>query len=158
MKALEKLPTTGQFAPGAEQRQPAEERLVRLATDHDAKALTVLGSTSSKWSDSDVAERYDSKALEAPEEAAALRRTFLEMREDDEGTCHGKFRIPALHGQILSKFVLALLTGQVHGHRHPTTTCPRRCATGLASASTGVSPRQVPPEGRQLLRPPSWSR
>ena len=38
----------------------------------------------------------------------ALRRTVLELREDDEGTCHGKFRIPALHGQILRKFILAL--------------------------------------------------
>ena len=38
----------------------------------------------------------------------ALRRTTLTMREDDEGTCHGRFRIPALHGQMLTKMILAL--------------------------------------------------
>jgi hypothetical protein len=31
-------------------------------------------------------------ALEA-EQAAALRRTFLELRQDDQGTCHGRCRI-----------------------------------------------------------------
>ena len=30
------------------------------------------------------------------------------MREDDEGTCHGRFRIPLLHGHILRKFLLAI--------------------------------------------------
>ena len=30
------------------------------------------------------------------------------MRQDDEGTNHGKFRIPELHGQMLEKMQLAL--------------------------------------------------
>ena len=107
VKALAKLPTSGEFKVGAEQRQQAEEHLVRLAADHDAKALTMLGRHLFEVVAPDLAERYDGQALEA-EEAAAARRTYLELREDDEGTCHGKFRIPSLHGQILSKFILAL--------------------------------------------------
>src|SRR5688572_7588092 len=71
VKALEKLPTTGEFAIGAEQRQQAEEHLVGLATDHDAKALTVLGRHLFEVVAPDLAEHYDGKALEA-EEAAAL--------------------------------------------------------------------------------------
>jgi hypothetical protein len=42
----------------------------------------------------EVSERFEGKALEA-EEARALRRTTLTMWADDEGTCHGRFRIPA---------------------------------------------------------------
>jgi hypothetical protein len=30
------------------------------------------------------------------------------MFEDDEGTCHGRFRIPARHGQMLTKMILAI--------------------------------------------------
>jgi hypothetical protein len=90
-----------------EQRKQAEEHLVGLAAEYDAKALTVLGRHLFEVVAPDLAERFDGKALEA-EEAAALRRTFLELREDDEGACHGKFRVPALHGQILRKFILAL--------------------------------------------------
>ena len=46
----------------------------------------------------DLAEQFEGRALEA-EEALALRRTTLTMREDDEGTCHGRFRIPHCTGR-----------------------------------------------------------
>ena len=55
----------------------------------------------------DLAEKFDGQALEA-EEARALRRTTLTMFEDDEGTCHGRFRIPAPQGQMLPKMILAI--------------------------------------------------
>ena len=107
VKVLDRLPSTGEFAVAQEQRQQAEEHLVGLAAEYDAKALALLGRHLFEVVAPDLAERFDGKALEA-EEATALRRTFLELREDDEGTCHGKFRVPALHGQILRKFILAL--------------------------------------------------
>ena len=66
----------------------------------------------------DLAEKFDGKALEA-EEARALRRTTFTMWEDDEGTCHGRFRLPARHGQMLTKMILAISAptgpGQVVG-------------------------------------------
>ena len=71
-----------------------------LAEHHDAKALRILGGRIFEVIAPDLAEKFDGKALEA-EEARALRRTTLTMWEDDEGTCHGRFRIPALHGQML---------------------------------------------------------
>ena len=55
----------------------------------------------------DLAEKYDGQALEK-EEAEALRRTTFTMFEDDEGTCHGRFRIPAAQGQMLAKMILAI--------------------------------------------------
>ena len=61
----------------------------------------------------DLAEAYDGKILEA-QEAAALRRTTFTLREDDQGTCHGRFRIPELHGQILQKMILALSSPARH--------------------------------------------
>jgi hypothetical protein len=81
--ALDRLPTTGDFAVDPDQRQAAEAHLVAFAAHHDAKVLADL-------------------------EAAAARRTTLVMSQDDAGTVHGRFRIPVLHGQWLKKMILAL--------------------------------------------------
>ncbi len=107
VRALDRLPITGEFAVTHEQRVAAEKHLVDLAAEYDAKALTVLGQRIFEVIAPEIAEQFEGKALEA-EEAAALRRTTFEMRHDDEGTCHGRFRIPALHGQMLRKMLQAL--------------------------------------------------
>ena len=104
-----------------------------LAEHHDAKALRILGGRIFEVIAPDLAEKFDGKALEA-EEARALRRTTFTMWEDDEGTCHGRFRIPALHGQMLTKMILAICSPvavhQRHTHRRASTpTCPPRSAT-----------------------------
>lgn len=105
--ALDRLPTSGTFAVTAEQRDRAEQHLVALAADHDAQALGVLGMRIFEVIAPAVAEQFEGRALEA-QEAAALRRTTFEIREDGEGTCHGRFRIPALHGQMLRKMLHSL--------------------------------------------------
>ena len=105
--ALDRLPATGEFAVSTEQRHAAETHLVALADHHDAKALRILGGRIFEVIAPDLAETFDGRALEA-EEAKALRRTTFTMFEDDEGTCHGRFRIPALHGQMLQKMILAI--------------------------------------------------
>jgi hypothetical protein len=107
VKSLEQLPTSGEFATSAEQRLRAEEHLVGLAAHHDAHELRLLGRHLFEVVAPDLAERYLGQVLEA-EEAAAARRTSLEMREDDQGLCHGTFRIPTLHGQMLKKFIQSL--------------------------------------------------
>ena len=107
MAALARLPRTGEFAVTHEQRTAAEAHLVGLAAHHDAKALRILGRHVFEVIAPEVAERFEGQALEA-EEAQALRRTTFTMWEDDEGTCHGRFRIPALHGQMLTKMILAI--------------------------------------------------
>ncbi len=105
--ALDRLPRTGAFAVTAEQRLAAEQHLVDLAAHHDAKELRILGRRVFEVIAPEVAEQFEGRALER-EEAQALRRTTLSLWEDDEGTCHGRFRIPALHGQMLTKMILAL--------------------------------------------------
>jgi hypothetical protein len=105
--SLERLPRTGQFAVSAEQRADAETHLVELAAHHDAKALRILGRRVFEVIAPDLAEEFEGRALER-EEAEALRRTTLTMWEDDEGTCHGRFRLPALHAQMLTKMILAI--------------------------------------------------
>ncbi len=105
--SLERLPRTGRFAVSAEQWAAAEAHLVELAAHHDAKALRILGRRVFEVIAPDLAEEFEGRALER-EEAEALRRTTLTMWEDDEGTCHGRFRLPALHGQMLTKMILAI--------------------------------------------------
>ena len=124
--ALDKLPTTGEFAVSTGQRTEAETYLVSLADDHDAKALRILGGRIFEVIAPDLAEKFDGKALEA-EEARALRRTSLTMWEDDEGTCHGRFRIPALHGQMLTKMILAIAS-------------PSRSTSTASDTASGIDP------------------
>ncbi len=69
--ALDRLPTTGEFAVSTEDREKAEAHLVALAADHDAKALRVLGRQIFEVIAPDLAEKYEGKALEAEEAAAA---------------------------------------------------------------------------------------
>ena len=104
--ALERLPRTGTRAVTEQQRLAAESHLVELAAHHDARELRVLGRRVFEVIAPELAEEFEGRALRR-EEAHALRRTTLKLWEDDEGTCHGRFRIPALHGQMLSKMILA---------------------------------------------------
>ena len=98
-----------------------------LAEHHDAKALRILGGRIFEVIAPDLAEKFDGQALEK-EEAEALRRTTFTMCEDDEGTCHGRFRIPALHGQMLTKMILAISSPS------------RSTNDNVASSSSGIDP------------------
>ncbi len=100
-------PRSGEFAVTAEQRLAAEQHLVGPAAHHDAKELRILGRRIFEVIAPDLAEKFEGRALEE-EEARALRRTSLTMWEDDEGTTHGHFRIPARHGQMLAKMILSI--------------------------------------------------
>ena len=93
VNALDQLPTRGDFAVSTEQLAEAEAHLVGLAATYDAAELKVLGRTLFEVIAPEVADELVGKQLEA-EEARAARRTSLVMWEDDEGTCHGRFRIP----------------------------------------------------------------
>jgi hypothetical protein len=141
--ALARLPRTGEFAVTPEQRVAAEQHLVKLAADHDARKLRVLGRHLFEVIAPDLAEKFEGKALEA-EEARALQRTTLTMWEDDEGTTHGRFRIPTVQGQMLEKAILAL-------------TAPTRATgtTGVSSqavahTSTGIDPDLPAPVRRGI--------
>ena len=139
--ALDRLPESGEFAVTVDDRVRAEAHLVALAAHHDAKELAMLGRKVFEVIAPEVAEEFEGKAL-ADQEAAALRRTVFTMREDDEGTCHGRFRIPVLHGHMLQKFLLAIAS-------------PARRATGSdtgadADSDTGID-NALPPSVRHGL-------
>ncbi len=131
--ALDRLPRTGTYAVTAEQRLAAEKHLVDLAAHHDAKELRILGRRVFEVIAPEVAEQFEGRALER-EEAQALRRTTLSLWEDDEGTCHGRFRIPALHGQMLTKMILALAS--------PSRATTERAAEGTVpmDRDSGINP------------------
>ena len=153
--ALDRLPTTGEFAVTTEQRLAAETHLVALAEHHDAKALRILGGRIFEVIAPDLAEKFDGKALEA-EEARALRRTTFTMFEDDEGTCHGRFRIPALHGQMLTKMILAISSpSRVHQRHSIVRDRPRPAHPGpprhRADPADRDLPRREAPQDRRLL-------
>jgi hypothetical protein len=131
--SLDQLPTRGEFAITAEQRIAAEQHLVKLAADHDAKHLRYLGRHLFEVIAPELADQVEGKQLEA-EEARALQRTTLTMWEDDEGTTHGRFRIPALHGQMLDKMLLAL-------------TAPTR---SVGTTTTGIDPDLPAPVRRGI--------
>jgi hypothetical protein len=105
--ALDRLPRRGEFAVSAVQLVEAEAHLVALAATHDAAELKALGRSLFQVIAPEEAEQLEGRALEA-EEAKAARRTSLRMWEDDEGTCHGQFRIPTRHGQMLRKAIQSL--------------------------------------------------
>ena len=137
LAALERLPRTGRVRGRSSSSAAAEAHLVALAAEHDAKALRVLGRTDLRGDRPDLAEEFEGRALEA-EEAKALRRTTFTMWEDDEGTCHGRFRIPMRHGQMLRKMILAISS-------------PARSAAGTDPARTPASEPDVPTPVRDGL-------
>jgi hypothetical protein len=131
--SLEQLPTRGEFAISPEQRTAAEVHLVKLAADHDAQQLRYLGRHLFEVIAPELADQVAGKQLEA-EEARALQRTTLTMWEDDEGTTHGRFRIPALYGQMLDKMLMSL-------------TAPSR---SVATNTTGIDPDLPAPVRRGI--------
>ena len=106
--ALDRLPTTGEFAVSTDQRTEAETHLVALG-----RAPRRQGTTNPRRTDLRSDRTRPRREVQRPgargrRSPGALRRTTLTMWEDDEGTCHGRFRIPALHGQMLTKMILAI--------------------------------------------------
>ena len=96
-------PVSSRSAPSsARQRRPTWSSWPRTTTP---RQLRILGRHIFEVIAPDLAEEFEGRVLEA-EEAQARRRTTFTMWEDDEGTCHGRFRIPSLHGQMLEKMIL----------------------------------------------------
>ncbi len=92
---------------GAAERRRAEAHLVSEALHHDARRLRVLGKHLLEVIDPDGADELLAARL-AEEEARAESATSLTMVVDHRGTCHGSFRVPALHGAMLSAALEAI--------------------------------------------------
>src|SRR6478752_6003823 len=85
----------------------AEEHLVALAADYDAKALRILGNRVLEVIAAELADAYESDRLEK-EEAKAAAAARLTMTDDGHGKVHGRFTLPTLQAAELKKMLLAL--------------------------------------------------
>ena len=88
----------------AEDRFRAEAHLVDLGRTYDAKILRLLGKRLLEVIAPDIAEAELAKRLEA-EEAAAAKATSFTLVDDGQGKAHGRFVLPSLHGQMLTKLL-----------------------------------------------------
>ncbi len=86
--------------------QAATEFLLREATEHDAKALRVLGRRLLEVIDPAAADAEEARRLAAEERHARAVASFT-MSDDGAGTCHGRFTLPSLHGRMLRKDLMA---------------------------------------------------
>lgn len=121
VKALDDLPAEVEVTVRGE----AERRLVALGRDHDAKDLKRLGLRILEVLDPEAADEHERRKL-AEEERNANATVRFTMAEDGHGRVYGRFTLPALHGAMLKKALLAIAApkhvaateGQV-GERRP---------------------------------------
>jgi len=85
----------------------AEAELLRLAADHDAKALRILGRRILDVVAPEVAEGEEAKQVEKEEREAAASVRFT-LSDDGHGRVHGRFTLPAAQGAMLRKALTAL--------------------------------------------------
>ena len=85
----------------------AERRLLDLATEHDAKALKILGRRILEVACPEAADAHEAALLEK-EERDAQAATQLVMYQDGHGKVHGRFTLDTLTGAMLKKHLYAL--------------------------------------------------
>ena len=104
--------------------------LLEKATEHDSKALRILGRRVLEVIDPAAADAEEARRL-AAEETDARATAFLTLVDDGHGRTHGRFSIPTLHGEMLRKHLLAL-TAQSRAAAPPTDRTLTRHQMGLA--------------------------
>jgi len=104
LDAVEALPAD---LVGPALRADAEVRLVELAEHHDPKDLRILGRKILDVLAPEIAEAHEQRILEN-EEAHATATASFTIRPDGHGSMHGRFKIPVLAGEILTKHLAAL--------------------------------------------------
>ncbi len=104
--------------------EKAEAHLLDLATRFDAKTLRELGRRLFEVVCPEAADEAEGRTV-AEEEKRARRLAFLSMRDNGDGTVEGRFRLPALHADLLKKVLEEL-------------TSPRRLGGGRLDPETGA--------------------
>jgi hypothetical protein len=89
-----------------EHRTGAQEHLVALAAEHDAKQLRFFGRRIFEALAPAEADRREEEALRREEWRAAERCRFA-MRDNGDGTSSGWFKLPTLQAEMLGKAVQA---------------------------------------------------
>ncbi len=96
----------------------AEQQLLALAQDHDAKALRVLGRRVLEVISPDTADAHEAALLENEERAAAAA-TRLTMYDDGHGKVHGRFTLDTLTGAMLKKALFAIAAPKHQASKGP---------------------------------------
>jgi hypothetical protein len=94
-------------------RRHAQTHLLDLAARHDPRELRILGRKILEVVAPDIAEDHERRILERQEQHAAATASFT-MRPDGHGSMIGRFKIPALAGEILGKHLSALAAPKRH--------------------------------------------
>ncbi len=89
------------------QRDQAEKHLLTEAAHHDADALRRLGQRILEVVDPARADEHEARLLR-DQEQRARRATRFSMRDDGDGTVHGRFTLPAAQAAMLQKALCAL--------------------------------------------------
>ena len=89
------------------ERRAAEDHLLTEAATHHAWDLRRLAKHLLEVIDPDGLDEHLAKQL-AAEEARAARKTFFEIRDDGQGTVHGRFAVPGLNADMLSTALHAI--------------------------------------------------
>ena len=131
----------------------AEQHLLELAADHDAKALKQLGRHILEVASPDAADAHEAKLLEREERDAAAA-TRLTMWDDGHGKVHGRFTLDALTGAMLKKALYAFAAPKHRasqgplGERRPT---PERLGHAFTELIQRY-PTKTPPQSRRPQR------
>lgn len=123
LRAIDKLPD--QIDPDLVAK--AEQHLLDLAGDYDARALTRFGKRLFEVICPEEADAHEA-ALLAKEEAAAAKACHLTMYDDGHGKTHLKATLPTFHGAALRKMLTALTAPQHQRATHGAGVEPRPTA------------------------------
>ena len=114
LRALSELPDTLDPDVSVE----AEQQLLDLAADHDARALRVLGRRILEVVSPETADAHEAQLLEKEERAAQIA-TRLTMYDDGHGKVHGKFSIDSLTGAMFKKALFAIASPKHQASKGP---------------------------------------
>jgi hypothetical protein len=158
LRAIEDLPVD-EVTP--EDRNRAQEHLIALAAEHDAKQLRIFALRLFEVLAPDEADKREGQALERAERRARERCRFA-VRDNGDGTANGWFKLPSLQADMLTKAVQAFAAPRrtdptcwrdEDGRNAPTPTC-----WGWGSPSSSSTSPQTGSPRPAVLRPASWSR
>ena len=97
----------------AETRERAEQVLVGLAAQHDARDLRQLGKRILDTVAPEVGQSHEESVLQR-EESRADASVELTLHDDGMGRCHGTFTAPSHVGKIFKRHLLALANPARH--------------------------------------------
>jgi hypothetical protein len=129
--------------------EEAEQRLLNLASDHDAKDLRVLGRRILEVVSPETADAHEARLLERQERAAAVA-TRLTAYQDGHGKVHGRFTTDEYTWAALKKALMAIAAPRHQasngplGEQRPS---PERMGQALAEYVQRYPTDQLPKAG-----------